>query len=321
MKLKFLLIITIMLLGKVAFAASPASLLVNMVPPYPAPHENVSITLNSYASNLDTVLISWSVDGKIISSEIGKKSFSTTAGAAGALTSIVVTVYLPDGAIEKEISIRPSVMLLLWQANDSYVPPFYKGKALATPDSEVKIVAMPEARTSSGLIDSKNMAYSWKKDYNNVPDASGYGKNFFLYVNDYLEDSNAVSVVASTLDQEYSVEANITVGTAEPKILFYKNDSTLGTLWNMALSDTYKIQGPETLKAIPYFISPKEIRHPALIWGWFINDKRVTLTTFEKNSMPLGVSEGKHGISKLRVDIENRDKIFQAVSKEINIEF
>ena len=72
------------------------------------------------------------------------------------------------------------------------------------PDSEVKVVAMPEIRTSSGLVDAKNMTYAWKKDYTNNVDGSGYGKNSFLFINDYLEDSNNISVVVSTVDQKYS---------------------------------------------------------------------------------------------------------------------
>ena len=44
-------------------------------------------------------------------------------------------------------------MVLLWQANDSYVPPFYKGKALPGADTKIKIVAMPEIRSGS-LLDT-----------------------------------------------------------------------------------------------------------------------------------------------------------------------
>ncbi len=329
MKLKFLLlylVTTLTVFGIIfaskANAASPESILVEMVPPYPAPHENTSIALNSYVSNLNSVLISWSVNGKIIASEMGKKTLSVTAPGTGEKMDIVVTIYLPDGAIEKEITIKPAVMLLLFQANDSYVPPFYKGKALPTPDSEVKVVAMPEARTSAGLIDSKNMVYAWKRDYNNSVDGSGYGKNYFLYVNDYLEDTNAISVRASTTDQEYSSEARITIRTALPKILFYKNDNSLGTLWDMALANTHKIQGPEIVQAIPYFMSPKELRTPYLIWSWFINDNQVDLSTsLRKNLIPLQAESGTHGTSKLKLNIENGYKIFQTVEKEINIEF
>ena len=241
MKLRFLLLVAIFVMFEtVAFAASPSSILVNVAPSNPAPYENTNITLTSYANNLDSVLISWSVDGKNVLSGIGKKSFLVKAPASGSETVIAAVVSLPDGEIEKRIVIKPSTMVLLFQANDSYVPPFYKGKALPTLDSEVKVVAMPEIKTGSGLIDSQNMTYVWRKDYTNIQDASGYGKNFFIYTNDYLEDLNNISVTASTIDQNSSVAGSISVGTSDPKLLFYKNDSALGIFWD---KDIYILAG------------------------------------------------------------------------------
>lgn len=294
---------------------------INMSPSNPTPYENTTITLKSYESNLDSVLISWSIDGKVSSSGIGKKSFSVTAPATGGTMRVVATISLPSGPKNISLTIKPSVMVLLWQANDSHVPPFYKGKALPTPDSEVKVVAMPEIRNSSGNVPPQNMIYSWKKDYTNNVDGSGYGKSFFIYINDYLEDSNNISVVASTTDQKFSSDASIDIGTVQPKILFYKNDANLGTILEHSLSNPHKIQGGERLEAIPYFISPKEIQNPTLAWNWYINDSLVNLTSPKKNLMPLQVETGTHGTSKLRLNIENQDKIFQTANKEINIEF
>jgi len=311
-----------MIFATVANAQSASDILVSVVPENPAPHENTTVVLKSYVNNLDAAMITWSLDGKTVASAIGKKSFSFTAPAAGIEASVVVTVTLPDGPVETKINIKPSVMVLLWQANDSYVPPFYKGKALPTPDSEVKVVAMPEIRAlGSGLVDSKNMTYYWKKDYTNNVDGSGYGKNYFTFINDYLEDSNNVSVTASTLDQSSSASGSVDMGMVEPKILFYKSDSNLGTNWDQALRDPHGIQGNEVVEAVPYFISPKELQHPYLVWNWFINDARVSLTSFRKNLMPLQAEAGTHGTSKLRLEIANQSKLFQATSKEITIEF
>ena len=128
-------------------------------------------------------------------------------------------------------------------------------------------------------------------------------------------------MTASTLDQKYSNQANINIGMTQPKILFYKRDNNIGTIWGEILPNPYKIQEPEIVEAVPYFISPKELRHPALIWSWFINDSLVNLTSLKKNLMPLQAESGVSGTSKLRLEIENRDKIFQTTSKEISIEF
>ncbi|MFA6353976.1 MAG: hypothetical protein WCW93_03535 [Candidatus Paceibacterota bacterium] len=302
-------------------AVSSVGISVNIAPENPAPGEEVDITLKSYNYDLDSVLISWSVNGKNISSEIGKKSFSLNAPKAGEETSVIATVSLPDGATDTRITIRPSVMVLLYQAKDSYVPPFYKGKALPSPDSTIKVVALPEIKSGSSLLDPKNMTYTWKKDDTNNPNGSGYGKNSFTYVNDYLEDSNIVGVTATTIDQKYSSTANINIGTIKPKIVFYKNDTNLGTLWDQALFDGHKIISSEILVAAPYFISPGDIRIPLLTWDWFINNETVTPPIYRKNTMPLMVQTGTSGTSKIRLEINNIEKIFESATKEINVEF
>lgn len=329
MKLRFLSLslITILLLTgntlplKKAWAASSSDILVNMVPENPAPGENVNITLSSYAYNLDSVSISWSVNGKSGLSGIGQKSFSVNAPSAGSETNVIAKIALPDGSVETKIIIRPSVMVLLWQADDSYVPPFYKGKALPSLGSAVRIVAMPEIKSGSKLIDPQNMLYVWQQDYNNQPDSSGYGKNSFIYTSDYLENSSTISVTASTLDQKYSSTANINVGMTQPKILFYKNDTNLGTLWEKALLDGYKISGSEVIQAAPYFISPKDIRIPTLSWNWSINDNFVSVPIYAQNLLSLQVQNGVSGTSKIDLTINNTEKIFETVSKEINVGF
>ena len=302
-------------------AASSDSILVNIAPPNPAPNENTTITLSSYANNLDSVPISWSVNGKTVASGTGKKSFSVTAPAAGGETDVVATISLPDGAINTPITIKPSVMELLWQANDSYVPPFYRGKALPTAESEIKVVAMPEVRNGSSNVPPQNMTYAWQKDYTNNVDGSGYGKNFFTYISDYLDNSNNVSVTASTTDQKYSSDASLDIGMTQPKILFYKNDNNLGTIWEQTLADGHKIQGSEIVQVAPYFISPKELLNPTLVWGWFINDSSVSLTSFKKYLMPLQAQSGVSGTAKLRLDITSQDKIFETASQEMNVTF
>jgi hypothetical protein len=304
-----------------ARASDPSNILVNMAPQNPDPGDNVTITLNSYANNLDSVLISWYANGKIVASGTGKKSFSITAPAAGAEIEVIAKTYLPEGSMDTRMVIRPAVMVLLWQAMDSYVPPFYRGKALPTPDSVVKVVAMPEVRVGSNLVDPNNMVYAWKQDYTNDQNGSGYGKNSFTYRNDYLDNSNNISVTASTVNQNYSSGANVDIATYQPKILFYKKDENMGTLWEQTLEDGHQIHGSEILQAAPYFISPQDIRIPTLIFSWFINDEQVAVPDYKKSLMPLQAQAGVSGTSKIKLRIDNSDKIFETAEKEIKVNF
>jgi len=304
-----------------AGASSTSSTLVRLSPANPSPGENTTISLSSYANDLDSVPISWSVSGKKVSAGVGEKSISVTAPAAGTSMDVVATISFPDGMIDVKIVIKPAAMTLLWQAVDSYTPPFYKGKALPTADSEIKVVAMPEVKVGSSMVDPAKMVYSWKKDYKNDQGASGYGKNFFTYLSDYLEDSNRVSVMASTTNNSHSSEKALTIEISQPKIIFYKNDPSLGTFWEKSISNGYRIQGNEILQAAPYFISPGDIRIPILVFNWLINDQMVSVDSLNKNLLPLSAPSGTSGAARVKLQISNTYKIFENSSKEISVNF
>lgn len=298
-------------------AQTAGDILADIIPANPAPGESVDINLSSYSIDLNSSTITWLVNGKNVQSGVGKKSHTLTAGAAGSETT--VTIKVDD--LETKIIIKPSVMVVLWQADDSYVPPFYKGKALPTPDSTVKIVAMPEIKVSSGYLSPKNMTYSWRKDFTNDEQASGYGRNYFSYISDYLDASNYIEVNATTVDGKYSSTSNITVGTFQPKLLFYKNDENIGTKFENTITDGHQIVDKEILFAAPYFISPQDIRNPRLVWTWSINGGQITNPELQKNLLPLQVQSGVSGTSAVKLEIENMDKVFQTATKEIDVQF
>jgi hypothetical protein len=304
-----------------AFAASSSSISIDVNPENPSPNQTATVTLSSYTSNLDSVTIIWSVNGKSAASGVGKKTFSVTAGNEGSTTTVEARVMLPDGEIDKRVVIAPKVMTLLWQATDSYVPPFYRGKALPVLDTEIKVVAIPEAKNSNGTNNSKNMVYDWKKNYESMPEISGYGKNYMTYVTDYLDNSSVVSVTASTVEQDYSSEAEVALNTYDPKIIFYKKDDMLGTLWRSSIEDGHQIAGDETLVAAPYFISPKNLYIPTLNWKWLINGSVVGSGGSLFNMLPVKVQPGVTGTSSIQINVSSSDKIFQNLSKKINVQF
>lgn len=299
------------------WAQSASDILADIIPPNPAPGESVTINLNSYSIDLNSSTITWLINGKNVQSGIGKKSYTLSTGSEGSETTVTIRV----DELETKIIIKPSVMVVLWQADDSYVPPFYKGKALPAPDSTIKIVAMPEIKVGSGYLSPKNMSYSWRKDFTNDEEASGYGRNYFSYISDYLDPSNFIEVNATTVDGKYSSTANTTVGTFEPKLLFYKNDENIGTRFENTITDGYKIGDKEIFFAAPYFISPKDIRNPRLLWNWSINGTPITNSGIQKNLLPLQVQSGVSGTSTVKLEIENMDKVFQTATTELDLTF
>ncbi len=308
-------------LGFKVSAQTANDILVNVSPENPAPGESTNINLDSYSLNLDASKITWKVGGKVVLTGFGKKSYTLTAPNAGAETAVTISVTSGTTSVETKVIIKPTVTVMLWQADDSYVPPFYKGKALPTPDSSIKIVAIPEIKTGANFVNPKNMTYSWRKDFTNDQEASGYGRDSFSYIGDYLDSSNFIEVNATTIDQKYSATASATIPTFQPKLIFYKNNANLGTVFEEAIADGYNIKDKEIIFAAPYFIAPKDIRIPRLVWTWSINGEAIPTDILQKNLLPLQVQSGVSGSSTVKLEIENMDKIFQTASKEINFTF
>ncbi len=305
-----------------ALAVSESAISITATPENGAPGEEILVTVNSYVINLDAVNITWFINGKKISSGIGQKSTTFTIPLNSSDTTIRATLSLSDGPTDRTIIIRPSTMILLYEATDAYVPPFYRGKALPSIGSDIKIIALPEIKSKGAILNSKNMIYDWTRNYTNDAGSSGYGKNSLTYTNDFLEDSETIGVTVSTTDGQSSVKGSITVVPSDIQISLYKYDKLLGTLWERALINGYKINGEEVIVAEPYFITPKEIQTPRLVWNWFINDGLVNvLGKYRRNMLPLKVESGVSGTSKLRLEIENKDNFLETAQKEITVEF
>ena len=49
-----------------------------------------------------------------------------------------------------------------WQAIDSYTPTFYEGKALPGEEAYIKALAIVDANSFVGAINSNSLYYSWK---------------------------------------------------------------------------------------------------------------------------------------------------------------
>lgn len=302
-------------------AVESTSIIINSIPENPEPNQDVTVTLSSFAENLDNLSIVWTVNDKNFSTGIGKKSISLKAPSAGIETKIKAKISLPEGDVEVNTIIRPSVMVLLWQAEDSYVPPFYKGKAMPTSDTFIKVVAIPEIKSGNSMVSSGNLVYNWQKDYSGLPSSSGFGRNYLIFKNDYLENSSNISVTASTTDQKYSSGGSLKIEPVSPEIVFYAKNNDTGIAWEKSLKDSHEITGNETIVGAPYFISPKDIRRPDLSFSWFINDIPVSVENFMKNSISIKSEEDASGTSEIRLEVENKYQILQRISKVIKINF
>ncbi len=297
-------------------AARALSFNVSMSPENPGPNQTVFLSVSALEFNMDLSNISWTVDGKPKDSGIGKKAISVTSPANGKTMNVSVKV-IPNigGILEQSITISPSELDLIWEATDSYVPPFYRGKALPVSQSVVKVAAIPNIRTSTGVKPANSFVYSWKKDGNNVPASSGYGKSSMSFANQILDKQNKLEVSAS--DGTKTVDGMVTVTPFTPEIIFYEELQLEGVQYQRALNLIEETNKQKiTILAEPYFLA-RNFKTDGEIKGvWKLNSQEVKSSL--KNALIINTSSTT-GVVNVHFAYDDTRKLFRDFDKSFSL--
>ena len=244
------------------------SMIADVSPQYPAPGEVVTVSLKSYAADLNRTNIAWSSDGTIFTQGIGLRKVSVRVGPAGSKTNLRASAQTADGETAiKDLSFMPAGVTLMFQAHTS-VPPYYPGRALPTTGSSITILAEPDFVTADGRhLDAANLTYDWVRGESKLESASGYGK-YFLDINDLsgLSDET-IRVTVTDVSGQLIAESRITIPTQKPRLAIYEEDPLQGTKFSTALSNVYDMLTEEvTLRGEPYFY-PQRARNIFITWS------------------------------------------------------
>jgi hypothetical protein len=290
-----------------------------MDPETPGAMENVTITLSSFLTDMDRAFVIWKVNGKNELSGTGKKKFTFTTNDIGTQTVVDISIRATTGdIINKRINIAPAEINILWEGADSYTPPFYRGRALPGPEGLIRVVALPQVDTSGIRPDPSTFAYTWKRNTKVNQDASGYGKDSFVFQQSYLNEEEEVTVEARGTKTNFVGSSTKVIRPFNPKILFYEKDPIFGIKWNTALSNNLEVRDAEkTILAEPYFVSPKNPTSGQLKYIWTINNGEVS-TPSVPNVLTIKKGAGS-GTAKIDLDIRNILKIFMEVSGSLTI--
>lgn len=312
-----------------AFSAAPAALAqtadsaisVSVSPEHPAPYDNVTITLSSFSMDLSSARVLWKKDGAGVLSGIGKTEYTFTARASGQPTAISVTITtLGGGPVNKSITITPSGVDILWQAADSYVPPFYRGKALPASEASIRFVAMPDMRTAAGVLASpKDLEYTWSYNHDLDQNASGFGKNSFTISSSYLNAREHIDLTASTQGGASSAENALDITTGSPKIVWYATSPLYGPVFEHSIGNNYSVSGSEAVVlAAPYFFSPKDFVSPNLSYKWKLNGAPID-TPSTINSLYLHRDTNSSGDASIDLSITNVVTLFQEATSRLSL--
>lgn len=303
-------------------ASQTDSITISKSPRFPEPYQSVTVSLTSRLTNLNDKEIVWRQDGEVIKAEVGGDEVTIDVGAAGETTTVTMQTNAGGGVVEKTMDITPTDVDLIWEAENSYTPPFYKGKALHSGWGDVRVTAIPHIYDEDGeLINRNNLVYKW--EYNGLVygNDSGRGENSFS-VKAVPRNNNLVSVRVEKPSGDLVAYKSVTLPLASAELVLYRHDPLLGTDLSKALGDEYKLdEGNEiTIKAVPYFYLQNTPASPDLEYDWEMNGDSITPAEF-KDVVTFRRPEGVGGRANVTLEIDDTSRLFPSVDTRLEIIF
>jgi hypothetical protein len=289
-----------------------------ITPTYPEPFTTVSLRLLSNTVDLNRYKIDWQVNGELINSGIGIRDGQVTIGGYGSVTNITVSVNLGFNVIQKQITLSPQDSTVLWEAIDSYVPPFYRGKKMPSRESLVKITGIPHFQSLTGLT-TGNAVYLWDRNGNRILNVGGYAKDSIIIEQNRLRTSELIKTTISSQDGRFTSEKSVVVPTVNPEIHWYaKNNQGYRKL--TAINQGANIsQETVTLVAEPYFFSTSSLQ--SLAFNWKVGGEQLYLDTDSPKHELLVRHPGGNGQVGFTLSIENPRTFLQTASNAVTLYF
>jgi hypothetical protein len=223
-----------------------------------------------------------------------------------------VSVSGPSGNDSAQISLVPASIDLLWEA-DSYVPPFYLGRALPGSNSMIRVLAIPHFVQQNGSeLASSDIDFTWKLNGAVLEAQSGVGESSVVVPAAILYGSDTVTVDAFASGSSLSGEATVSVRTADPQLVLYEDSPLFGIMYHQALSQSSNAGEAETsFAAVPYFTETSSPNDPALAYEWSVDGSPVTADPQDPSEVTINAQS--QGTAQIGLSLSNpSDPFFSA---------
>ncbi len=291
--------------------SNTSSLSLSLSPAIPTTNSSVTIAAQSPFDDLRSATLTWVVNGKKILSGVGEKTITIPTGALGTKSIVGVSATLPDGSTAgSQTIIHPGEIDLLFDA-DSFVPPFYRGRALPSAGTTLRLQAITRFKNMDGsLIPDAAIDFKWKRGGQALMGVSGKGKSSISIPAPSLFSSDTISVEARSLDGEFSATARQPVSDTDPVVILYEDHPLFGVLYENAMGAQKNIFTSETvLAAVPFFADAFSPEDPSLQYAWRVNGASVPATSTKKSEIVIG-SASTGGTASVTLDIAHAQNYF-----------
>lgn len=299
---------------------SDSDVVVSIVPQSPGPNQNVSVSLNSYITNINSANITWRINGQIRSQGKGEKNFSFNTGAMNTTTTLSITITTSEGeTLNKNYTFRPTEIDLIWES-DGFTPPFFKGKTLFAHQNNLTVTAIPHIMSGGQRVSSGNLLYTWKRNGSVIENSSGFGKNSISINGSLISRPIEISVEVTHPTSGGRAFKNTVVSPVEPFVAFYKKDPLYGIEYQKALFGNLELTGSREMSvvSVPFLFGTENPEHSNIVYRWNINGVPVQNQSYSQTFRQI---EGTSGISVISLTIENSNKILQYANTSFNLSF
>lgn len=286
-----------------------------LAPRDPAPGEVFTVKVNAYAYNTTGATITWSLNDEPVPAFNNQRTVSLTAGSIGAQTKITAVITQVNGqTVVAEQTLTINDIDLIIEA-DTQVPSFYQGRALPSPGSKVRIVAIP--KTSTGAL-PQEFVYTWRVDGRVLGGGSSNGGYVASFT---MPKGRGATLVVDVTDQQGKrvVSKSILIENTTPELFFYA-DNPLRGLSRIAIPDFYNLLGSEvTMRAEAYFMS-RNIASADYHQEWQINGRTISNPSSDPQLITLQ-NAGGAGSFNISYHSRNLKEILQGVEDSFTINF
>lgn len=308
--------------GYASYETGPTAndVFIELSPENPGPYQEITLRTTSDYIDLNRYNASWYVDGRRVATGIGQRTATIKTRGYGQRTNVIILIQLPDTLIKKTFTIEPQDMTIMWEAIDSYVPPFYEGKKLLAREGTIKTVAIPNFKTSNGRpFKPEEGVYRWSRNGNVISTATGYGKASFTFKNNKIRANEIVTVTASDLAGNYETTQSMTVPTFNPKILFYEKNPRTGLVSPFSITNLSLVGNQTVIQAEPFFFSLVNKNLNGLQFNWAMNNTPINLADTNNKQLITLENPGGKGTALLTLGISNPISIFQSAASRLPI--
>ncbi len=241
-------------------------------PEHPAPGDSVTVTAKSSSLNLTTTPVTWYVNGTSRAGDKGT-SIQVVAGALGSKTTVDAVV--GSTAAGGTAIIRPTEMDLLWES-DSYVPPFFRGRALPSAGTALRLQALTRFKRDTVTVPDSSITFTWRRNGYVIQSVSGAGKSQAVIDAPPLFGTDIISVDAETGDGQLSASASVRIPSATPVLALYEDHPLFGILYHSALGAQNAVPESEmSFAAAPYYVGASSASDPELEYAWQVNGQAI----------------------------------------------